>query len=125
MAPGVDIGIDRAEPAAALRLRGNRGVVDQRVQRAAFQPLADFRNRPRGVGVVGEVDLDVILRACAPRAFLREGMPRTGEDAPTGARKADHGGMADPAAGPGQKQRAPRRVDGIRHGGPSGFRHQG
>src|ERR1700704_5059117 len=82
-------------------------------------------SRPRGVGVVGEVDLDVILRARAPRAFLREGMPRTGEDAPTGARKADHGGMADPAAGPGQKQRALRRVGGIRHGGPSGSRHQG
>src|ERR1700716_887234 len=32
MAPGVDVGIDRTEPAAACRFRRNRGVVDQRVQ---------------------------------------------------------------------------------------------
>src|SRR5882757_3863486 len=29
--------------------------------------------------------------------------------------------MADAAAGSGQKQRAPRRIGGIRHGGPSDF----
>src|SRR6478752_6827892 len=67
----------------------------------------------------GEVDLDVILGARTPRAFLREGMPRTGEDAPAGAGKADHGRVPDAAAGSGKKQRAPRRVGGIRHGGPS------
>ena len=72
MAPGVDVGIDRAEPAAAFGLRRDRGVVDQRVQLAAFQPLADFRNRARGVGVVGEVDLDVILRARRPTGILPE-----------------------------------------------------
>ena len=72
MAPGLDVGIDRAEPAAAFRLRRDRGIVDQRVQLAAFQPLADFRDRARGVGVVGEVDLDVILRPGAPRAVFRE-----------------------------------------------------
>src|SRR5207302_6421457 len=115
MAPGVDIGIDRAEPPAASRLRRNRGVVDQRMQRAAFQPLADFRNRPRGVGVVGKVDLDMILWPGVPWAVFREGVPRTGDDAPAGAGKADHGRMADAAAGAGQEQRAPRRVGRIRH----------
>ena len=112
VAPGVDVGIDRAEPSAALGLRRDRGVVDQSVQRAAFQPLADFRNRPRGVGVVGEVDLDVVLGSRVPRAVFRKRMPRAGDDAPAGAGKADHRGVADAAAGPGQKQRAPRRVIG-------------
>ncbi len=72
MAPGVDIGIDRAEPAAVRGFGRNRGVVDQRVQLAAFQPSADFRNRPRGVGMIGQIDLDVILRPGAPRANFRE-----------------------------------------------------
>ena len=67
----MSVSID-AEPRAAFGLRRNRGVVDQRVQLAAFQPLADFRDRPRGVGMVGEVDLDVILRAGVPRAVFRE-----------------------------------------------------
>ena len=56
------------------------------MQLAALQPIANVRNRPRGVGVVGKVvDLDVILRPCAPSALLRERMPRTGDDAPAGA----------------------------------------
>ena len=61
-----------AEPRAACALRRNRGVVDQRMQRAALEPLADFADRARGVVVVGEVDLDVILGAGVPRAILRE-----------------------------------------------------
>jgi len=56
VAPGVDVGIDGAEPAAACGLRGNRGVVDQRVQRAAFQPLADLRDRAGGVA--GTISFD-------------------------------------------------------------------
>src|SRR3984957_20961648 len=112
MAPGVDVGIDRAKPRAAFGLWRNRGVVDQRMQHAAFQALANFRDRARGIGVVGKVALDMILRACAPRAFFREGMTRTGEDAPAGRRKADHGGMTDAAAGAGQEQRPPWSVVG-------------
>src|SRR5713226_5885054 len=69
-------------------------------------------SRPRSVGVVGKVDLDVILRPGVPRAVFREGVPRTGDDAPAGAGKADHGRMADAAAGSGQKQRTPRRIVG-------------
>src|ERR1700730_13166544 len=95
------------------------------MQFAAFQPFADFRNRPRGVVMVGEVDLDVILRSGAPRTFLRKGMTRAGDDAPAGAGKADHGGMADAATGAGQKQRAPWGVGGNRHGDLSDFQAQG
>src|SRR5436853_46501 len=79
---------------------------------AALQPLADFRDSARGVRVVGEIDLDVILGTGVPRAVFRERMPRTGKHAPAGAREADHGRMADAAAGAGQKQRAPWCVGG-------------
>ena len=96
------------EPPFALRR--NRGVVDQRMQRAALEPLADFADRARGVGVIGKIDLDVILGAGVPWAIFRERMPRAGEDAPAGGREADHGGMPDAAAGAGQKQRASWRV---------------
>jgi hypothetical protein len=68
----------------------------------------DLGDRARGVGVVGEVDLDVILRSHLPRAVLRKRMARAGDDAPAGGREADHGGMADAAAGAGQQQRAAR-----------------
>ena len=115
MAPGVDIGIDRAEPFAPCGLRRDGGVVDECVQHAALQPPSYFRNRARGVVVVGEVDLDVILRAGVPRAVFGKGMPRAGDDAPAGRGEADHGGVPDAAAGPGQKQRAPRRIGGRRH----------
>src|SRR5205085_5980387 len=115
MAPGLDVGIDRAEPLAAFGLRRNRGIVDERMQRAAFQPPADFGNRAGGVVMVSKVDLDVVLRPRVPRAVFRERMPRAGDDAPAGRRKADHGGVSDAAAGSGQKQRAPRRVGGRRH----------
>ena len=117
MAPGIDVGIDRAEPAAGLGFGRDGGVVDQRVQRAVFQPLADFRNPPRGVGMIGKIDLDVILGPGSPWALLGKGMPRTGDDAPARAGKTDHRRMTDATAGAGQKQRAPRSVVGrVRHG---------
>src|SRR5947207_9711632 len=121
MAPGGDIGVHGTESGAVVGLRRNRGVVDQRMQFTVFQPLPYFRNRARGVVVVGEVDLDVILGACAPRALFGEGMPRAGDDTPTGAGKPDRGGMADSAAGSSQKQRATRRVGRTRHVDLSGF----
>src|SRR5436190_18462147 len=85
VAPGIDVGVDRAEPGAAIGLWRNSGVVNQRVQRAALQTLPDFLDGPRGVAVVGKVDLNVILRPRTPRAFFRERMPRTGDDAPARA----------------------------------------
>src|ERR1700722_10717916 len=113
MAPGLDVGIDRAEPAAAFRLRRYRSIVDQCMQHAAFEALADFRDCPRGIVVVGKVDLDVIFRAGVPRTIFRKRMARTGDDAPAGRGKADHSGMADAAAGPGKKQRPPWSVVGC------------
>ena len=71
-----------------------------------------FGNAARGVVVVREVDLDMVLGPRAPWAFFRERVARTGEDAPAGRRKADHGGMTDAAARPGEKQRPPRSVVG-------------
>ena len=64
--PDVARGVDRAEPLAARRLRRDRGVVDQRVQ-LAVQPPLDLGDRRVGVVRIGEIDLDVILRARLPR----------------------------------------------------------
>src|SRR5579859_8251934 len=80
------------------------------MQRAALKTLPDLSHGADGVGGIGEVDLDVILRPRVPRTFLGERMPRAGDDAPAGGGEADHGGVPDAAAGAGQKQGAPWRV---------------
>src|SRR5205814_776160 len=85
--------------------------VDQRVQLAVEPPL-DLGDRRVGVVGVGEVDLDVILRAGLPRTVFRERMPRRREDAPPGSREALDGRMSDAAARAGQKQCPPRLVAG-------------
>ncbi|GCC47718.1 hypothetical protein chiPu_0032117 [Chiloscyllium punctatum] len=82
--PGLDVGVHGAEPAAAHRLRRDRGVVDQRMQLVIVQPLPDLRDRAHGVVMAAEIDLDVIFRPGAPRANLRKRMPREGDDAPAG-----------------------------------------
>ena len=76
----------------------------------AVQPLLDLGNRQVGVGDIGEIDLNVILGAGFPRAVFREGVARAGDHAPTGGGEALHGGVADAAAGSGEKQRAARTV---------------
>ena len=48
------------------------GIVDQRVQPPA-QPAADLLDRRDRVLGIGQVDLDVILRAAAPGAFVGKG----------------------------------------------------
>jgi hypothetical protein len=73
------------------------------VQHAAFEAVADVGDRARGVYGIAEIDLDVVLRAGIPRTIFRERMPRSGDDAPTRRRKADHRGMADAAARSGEK----------------------
>src|ERR1700678_4378933 len=83
------------------------------MQHTALETLADFCNRTRGIVVVGKVDLDVIFRACVPRTIFWKRMARTGDDAPAGRGKADHGRMADAAAGPGEKQRPPWSIVGC------------
>src|SRR5579883_15774 len=95
------------------------------MQRAAFEALTDFSNGARRVVVIGEVDLDVILRSRAPRALLRERVARTGDDAPARRGEADHGRMTDAPAGPGQQQRSSWSLIGWSgHGlvSPSSFR---
>ncbi len=56
--------LDRVHARAALQLRRNRGVVDERIELAAIglQPVAYLGNRLPHVLRVGEIDLDVILR---------------------------------------------------------------
>ena len=103
------VGVDGVEPLAALELRRNPGIVDERMELALDAPLdlADRRERVLGIG---EVDLDVVLRARLPRAILREGMARAGDDAPAGRGEALDRRMADAAARPGEEQRAARQV---------------
>ena len=102
-------GFDRAEPLAAGGLGRDRGVVDQRMQFAVEPPLG-FGDRGLGIFRIGKVDLDVVLRSRLPRTVFRKRMARAGDDAPAGGGKALHGGVADAAAGAGQKERAARLV---------------
>src|SRR4051812_10040847 len=74
------------------------------------QPALDFADGGLGAVEIGEVDLDVILRAHLPGAVLREWMARAGDYAPAGGREALHGGMADAAARSGEQERAARLV---------------
>ena len=76
----------------------------------AADPLPDLGNRPSGVVVVGEIDLDVIFRAGAPWAYFRKGVPGAGDDSPAGRGEALHGGVTDTARRPGQDQRLLVRV---------------
>ena len=110
------VGVDGVEPLAAFELRRNPGIVDERMKLAMDAPL-DLADRLERVFGIGEVDLDVILGAGLPRAVLREGMARAGDDAPAGRREALDRRMADAAARPGEEQRAARLVGGRgRHG---------
>src|SRR2546430_10958730 len=69
--PGLDVGIHGAHSLAAGGLGRDRGIVDQRMQCAALQPLADVRDRAGGIGMVGEVDLDVVLGPGVDRKSTR------------------------------------------------------
>jgi hypothetical protein len=64
----------RIEPPALLALRRDAGIVDQRLQSAAGQAVADFVDGPLGIGGIGQIDLDMILRSHFPRAVLGKGM---------------------------------------------------
>src|SRR5215471_7347245 len=82
---------------------------------AASEPALDLCNRRERVRLVSEIDLDVILGTCLPRTFLGKGMARTGDDAPAGTGKTDHGRVSDAAARPGEQQRAARLICASRH----------
>ena len=108
--PHIDGGVERGEPLAALGLGRDCGVVDQRMQLAIVQALLDLVDCRKRAIRIGEIDLDVVLRAHLPRAVLRKCMTRAGDDAPAGGREALDGEMADAAARPGQEQRTARLV---------------
>jgi hypothetical protein len=105
---------DRAEPFAAGGFGRDRRVVDQRVQ-FAMQPALGLGDRLFGVFRIGEIDLDVILRARLPRTILWKGMPRTGDDAPAGGGKTLHCGVANAATCSSEEERAARVVGCRRH----------
>ena len=104
-------GLDRRQPFAARGLGRDRRIVDESVQ-FAVQPVFGFDDRRLGIGRIGEVDLNVILRSRFPRTVFRKRMPRAGDDAPAGGGKALYRCVADAAAGSGQKERAARLVAG-------------
>src|SRR4029079_10937077 len=76
----------------------------------AVEPAFYLGNREIGVCDIGKIDLNVILRAGFPRAVFREGVARAGDDAPSGGGETLDGGVADAAAGSGEKKRAARTV---------------
>ena len=98
--------LDGFQPRAALALGRDGGVADERVEPAVLglEAFAHFADRAFGIGGIGEVDLDVILRPHLPGAVLREGVARAGDDAPARRGEALHRGVADAAAGAGEDQ---------------------
>ena len=116
--PVVELGVDGVQPGAAVALGRDAGVVDQRAEAGvlrleALPHLADGFQRVLGIG---QVDLNVVLRARLPGAVLREGVARAGDDAPAGRGEALDRGMADAARGAGQDQRLALGVGGVGHG---------
>src|SRR5581483_974659 len=122
--PDLDRGVERAEPLAAFGLGRDRRVVDQRVQLVALDAPPDLLDRGYRVLLVGEIDLDVVLRSRLPGTVFRERMARAGDHAPARGRKPLDGGVADAAAGSGQEQGTARLVGlAARHGGPVTYTH--
>src|SRR6185437_8689796 len=76
----------------------------------AVEPAFYLGNREIGVGDIGKIDLNVILRAGFPRAVFREGVARAGDHAPASGGETLDGGVADAAAGSGEKKRAARTI---------------
>ena len=63
---------ERGQPAAALALWRDRRIVDERAQPALlrFQPQLHLGNGADDIVGIGEIDLDVVIGACLPRAVL-------------------------------------------------------
>src|SRR6185503_161635 len=70
--PEVERRVDGAHAAAGLVLGRDRGVVDQRVEPAAADAVANLLDAAGDIGRFGEVDLDVVLVAARPRAERAE-----------------------------------------------------
>src|SRR6185312_2658659 len=82
-----------------------------------FEPPLDLVDRLERIGLVREIDLDVIFRSRLPRAILRKGMTRTGDDAPAGGREPFDRRVADAAACPSEQQGASRFFRRTGHDG--------
>src|SRR4029079_80130 len=80
--PRAERRVDGAEAAAGFILGRDRGVVDQSVELAAAQPVADFLDAAANIVGVGEVDLHMVLVAARPRAERAERLPRHGDHPP-------------------------------------------
>src|SRR5262249_15236030 len=111
--PNIERCLDRAHARAAVHLRRDGGIVDERVQLAVGKPALDLGNGDGGVVRICEIDLDVVLGPGLPRALLREGVARAGDDPPACAGESLDGRVADAAACTGQQQGSAWRV---RHG---------
>ena len=114
--PQVERRVDRAEPAAGLVLGRDRRVVDQRIEPAAAQAVADLLDAALHVVGLGEVDLHVVLVAARPRAEHAEGLARHGDHPPAAGAELLHRRMADAAARAGQHQGARVVEQGNIHG---------
>ena len=105
------VGLDRAEPRAALGLRRDRGIVDQRVQLAAFEPLLDLLRWP--ASVFSGSARSTWMWSSGPAShghFSGNGCREQVMTRQPAAGKALHRRVADAAACAGQQQCAARRV---------------
>ena len=106
MVPYVERGIDGGEALAGLRLRGDRRVVDERVELVVIEPPLDLCDRlARALGI-GKIDLDVVLGSHLPWAVFWKRVARAGNHAPAGGGEALDGRMPNAAARSGKKERA-------------------
>ncbi len=87
--------------AAVGMLWRDRGVVDQRVQPPAGDPL-DLRQCIPHYVDIRQVELDVVALAARPRTARIERLAGDRQHAPAGAAEALDGGVTDAAAGAGQ-----------------------
>ena len=79
------------------------GVIDQRVQPPAGDPLDLWQRIPHHVDI-RQIELDVVTLAARPRAARIERVAGDGQHPPAVAAEALDGGMTDAAAGAGQQQ---------------------
>jgi hypothetical protein len=113
--PEVERRVDCAEPRAVLALGRDGGVVDQRIELAAAQALADLLDAVAELQRIGKVELHVILAAARPGTERAEGLARDGDDPPAAGAELLDRRVTDPSTGAGQHQGARVVVKGSIH----------
>ena len=101
LAPVVEAAVERAQALLEAGLGRGPGVVDQGVHRAAAERLVGLGDEGVDAVAVRQVGGDVAMGYLADLALDRDVLARTGDDAPARPGKADHGLVADAAAGSG------------------------